>query len=205
VTFGNLKTSVRRKLNERTAAFYSDDDIARAINEGYTELADATEFYERYAYVPMLKKRTYYDLSLILPDTFLSPRRIYNPTTSRWLEAVDPLMLDRNRTQWEIVDGQPEQYLLRGNWWLGVFPRPTADSQGLRFYHTAIPPVMTDDSETPEQIPQEFHRGLEEYALCDLMGQRRETRKALKHWDAYMGYQEALAMYVDKRTRLAHV
>ena len=203
MTFGAMIDRTRMKLNEATAAFYSDDDIKLALNEGYAEMADATEFYERQAYVPMLTKRTYYDLSLILPDTFLSPRRVYNPRTSNWLEPTDPVNLDLHMfPQWELTEGEPEQYIMRGNWWFGVFPKPTQDGVGLRFYYSAIPPAMSGATDTPE-FPEEFHEGLIEFALSDLKGQRRETAKALSHWQRYIAFQEGLKAYADGRTRLA--
>lgn len=202
MNFGEIQRKVRRRLNESTTAFYSDDDIKKAINAGYLEMADATEFYERQAMIPMLKQRTYYDLSLILPDTFLSPRRAYNPETSRWLDPIDPRGLDYHTyVQWELTQGPPEKYLMRGNWWLGVFPKPTQDSAGIRFYYTSIPPEFTDDSDIPA-FPREFHEGLTDYALCHLLAQERETQKAISYWTSFQNTQNALAAYVDGRQRI---
>lgn len=123
MTFGQMKAAVRRKLNESSATFWTDQDIEDALNDAYAEMADATEFYERQATIDLLPSRTYYDLTSVLPDTFLSPRRAYNVTTSRWLDPTDPLDQDRHTdSQWELTSGQPERYMLRGNWWLGVWP-----------------------------------------------------------------------------------
>lgn len=202
MNFGEMRRKVRLRLNALTDVFYSDDDIKDAINEGYREIADATEFYEREAMVPMLKKRTYYDLSQILPDTFLSPRRTYNPTTSQWLEPTDPRGLDYHTyVQWELTEGEPEKYLMRGNWIMGVFPKPAMDSVGTRFYYTAIAPDLVDDIDQP-QFPREFHEALVDYALCDLLGQERETAKALGYWKSYKDKENALAAYVDGRIRI---
>ncbi len=204
MTFGEMQDRTRVRLNEATAVFYSDDDIALALNEGYAEMADVTEFYERHAYIPMLRLRTYYDLSLILPDTFLSPRRVYNPITGAWLTPTDAAELDGRYAQWELVQGEPDQYLMRGNWWFGVFPKPTRDSVGLRFYYTSIPPVMEDDADTPE-FPREFSEGLIEYALADLMGQQRDAKKALFHWQKYLNFQDRLKTYVNSRQQIPAV
>ncbi len=203
MNFGEMQTKVRRRLNELTTVFYSDDDVKNAINEGYQEMADATEFYEREAMVPMLKKRTYYDLKPILPNTFLSPRRIYNIETNRWLDPTDPRELDYHTyVRWELVEGAPEKYFLRGNWWMGVFPRPTKDSLGLRFYFTAIPPQFVESREEPE-FPQEYHEGLISFALSDLLAPERESSKALMHWTSYLKYQNDLQQYVNQRVGIA--
>jgi hypothetical protein len=215
MTFGEMQDRTRTRLNELTSAFFSDDDIQTSLNEGYAELADATEFYEREAMVPLLKWRTYYDLSLILPDTFLSPRRAYNPRTSRWMIPTDDREMDFHTfVQWELTKGEPEKYLMRGNWWLGVFPKPDRDSEGLRLIYSAIPSDMTDDDEEPVDIPREFHQGIMYYAISDLMSQQRETVKAIRFWGApdingnypantYKGVETKLKAYVDGRTKLA--
>ena len=202
MTFGEMQTKVRLKINEATSAFFSDDDIQNAINDGFAEMADATEYFEREAMVPLIKRHTYYDLSLILPDTFLSPRRIYNPRTSKWLVPTTPRELDKEWAQWETVDGEPEKYFLRGNWWLGVFPRPTKDSEGLRLVYTAIPEDMSDDSDEPD-FPREFHEGLIAFSMSDLMAQQKEPKKALQYWASYKDYETRFQAYVEGRTKLA--
>lgn len=200
-----LRKSTRKIINEETDVFFSDDDIDFAINESYFELADATEFYEREAQIPMLKWRTYYDLSKILaPDTFLSPRRCQNVTTSKWLDPTDTREMDYHTyVQWEKTLGEPEKYFMRGNWWFGVFPKPTQDGIGIRFYHTAIPPRMVNDSDIPLDIPREFHVGLIDGAMADLMGQQRETQKAIQYWNSFQTTVNKVAAFVDGRTSIA--
>jgi hypothetical protein len=202
---GEMRTKTRRKLNEASATFWTDTDINDALNEGYAEMADASEFYERQAMVPTLKGRTYYDLSLILPDTFLSPRRAYNPVTSRWLDPTDPLQQDHhNFVQWELTQGEPIRYLMRGNWWMGVWPKPAQDGPGMRLLYTAIPEAMSADTDEP-LFPVEFHEGIPEFAISELLGQSRVTTLALAHWKRYRAYEEALTAYVDGRISLAQV
>ena len=203
MNFGQLQTEVRRRLGDATTAFFSAQDIKDAINEAYAEMADATEFYEREANLNTIAGHTYYNLLNILPDTFLSPRRIYNPTLSRWLIPTDARQLDYyGWKQWELIYGPPEKLLMRGNWWLGVWPRTTDDVPILRVYHTAIPPPLTADSDTPA-FPQEFHKGLVDCAESDLMSQQRETTKALKLWASYKAIEAELSAYVQGRTKLA--
>ena len=205
MTFGDLQTRVRRKLNETSTVFWTDQDVKDAINEGYAEMADGTEFYERQAQVPMIEGHMYYDLSLGLPDTFLSPRRAQNVTTSQWLEPTDPLEMDYHTfPQWELTAGQPEKHFLRGNWWLGVWPKPSGDQIGQRFYYTSIPAPMEDDDDVPA-FPVEFHDALIEYAMYDLLAQKREAKKALLHWDAYLAYEMGLRSFVNDRIKRAAV
>lgn len=199
--FSEMKTEVFRKLNESESspAFWSEADVEEALNEGYAEMADATEFYERYCNIPMLSGRTYYNLKNILPDTFLSPRRCWNTVTSRWLRPSDTREQDfHTYVQWELTFGQPQAYLMRGNWWLGVWPRPDADDRELRFYYSAIPPEMSDDDDEPD-FPREFHPGVVDYALYDLTAQDKEPKKALALWASYLGHEKGLRQYANER------
>lgn len=197
-----MRASIRRQLDESGTVFYTDADINEAIDAGYDEISDATEFFERQANIPLLKRRTYFDMTTNLSDTFLSPRRAYHPTTNRWLSPSDTREMDfHTYTQWELTEGSPQKMLMRGNWWLGIFPKETADIGVIRLYYTSIPDAMEDSAEPA--FPKEFHPGIIEFVLSDLLGQARETKKSLSHWAAYIGYQDGLKSYVEGRTRLA--
>lgn len=206
MTFGEMQSDVRRKLNEAPATFWTDQDIKDALNEALEEVADATEYYERQATIPMLHGRTYYDLTSLLPDTFLSPRRGWNTTTQRWLRPTDARNQDEHTyVQWELTYGPPNSYLLRGNWWMGVFPRSSDDSSSkIRLYYTAIPPRMSASTDEPA-FPQEFHPGIVNLAISDLLSQDRETAKAISYWTSGQGYVEGLRAHVEGRQHLAGV
>jgi hypothetical protein len=146
-------------------------------------------------------KRTYYDLTTLLPNTFLSPRRMYFPPANRWLTPSGYREMDSNRGEWESILGPPDFYWFRGNWWLGVYPKEETETRAVRLYYSAIPEAMVDDEEEPD-MPREFHFGLVEYALFDCHVQQRETKKALKFWKSFEGYQQALTTYVQKRIAL---
>jgi hypothetical protein len=207
MTFGEMQSITRTKLYEASATFWTDDDIKDAINDAYEEIADATEFYERQATIPLLSGRTYFDLTSILEDdTFLSPRRGWETATSRWYEPTNMRDLDEHTyVQWELTQGAPRMYFLRGNWWLGVWPKANDDvSYKMRFYYTAIPPPFEDDSDEPI-FPGEFHMGIVEIALADLLGQERETNSALTHWATGQDYIKQVKEHVDQRQTMARL
>ena len=202
MTLSEMKSSVRTQLNESGTEFYSDADIAASLQEGLDEMADLTEYFERYANIPVKTGHTYYDLRTVLPDTFLSPRRIWNSTTQRWLRPTDARDLDdHNFVQWELTSGQPEAYFVRGSWWLGTWPKASSDVGQLRFVYTAIP----DDLENQESpaFPREFHAGIVDYAVYDLMAQQRETAKAMKYWESFLLHAARLGQHVQKRQQIA--
>ena len=200
MNFSQLQSEVRRRLNEPSAVFWTDADIQNALNEGLAELADRTEYYERWANILMQTDRSYYDLRSLLPYEVLTPTRIYNAVTSAWLRAADTRNLDGRYATWETVGGEPGEFFIRGAWWLGVFPRPSVDGTALRLYYTAQPPALVVDEDLPEDLPVEFHAALVDYALADCYAQERETKKAEAWMKSFEGYAARLRMVVESRS-----
>ncbi len=204
MNFGQMQTEVRRKLNESTATFWTNDDIQEALNDGYAEISDETEWYEREATIQTTANRLYHDLRSILGDTFLSLRRVWNATTQEWLYPTGHREMDGGYRQWELVQGEPRQVYIRGLWWLAQWPKRSNDDGRSRVVYTAIPPAMDDSTDEPG-FPKEFHRGILEYALSDLLAQERETKKAVAHWNEYLTYQQGLKQFVNGRQSQARL
>jgi hypothetical protein len=207
VNFGEMKSEVYRRLNESSSSpiFWADSDIEQALNEGYEEMADATEWYERFATLDLLSGKTYFDLRSVLSDTILAPKRIRNNQTEKWLTPTDPRELDYHTfVQWEKNTGEPQMFFTRGLWWLGFYPKQNADSGSVRLYYSSIPPAMSADEDEPA-FPEEFHYGPVAYAVYDLLCQDRETQKGLIWWKEYVLTEEAFRRYVIGRISLDRV
>jgi hypothetical protein len=208
MTFAELKAEVFRRLEENpdTPAFWTEVDVAEALNDGYEELSDASEFYERNAILNLLSNRTYYDLRCVLGDTqVLSFRTAFNSTTRRWMSPTDPRTLDtRVFQQWENITGEPEAIFTRGLWWLGVYPQAATDTGNMKVYFSSIPPALVNEDDKPG-FPEEYHEALIEYAVGDLLSQDGETNKALRHFEEYMKLQGAMMKAVDGRISLDRI
>ena len=203
MTLAGMRTEVFRRLNENSVSpdFWTEADVDEAINDGLEEISDASEWYERHASIPILKQRPYYDLRTTLgDDTILSPGRALNVQTNRWIDPTHVRDLDYHTyRRWESIStGQLERMFLRGMWWLGFFPQGSADSGWVRFWYKAIPSRLVNATDEPG-FPKEFHYGLVEYAVGDLLGQEGETKKSLKFWQAYQEKEVGLTDYANSR------
>jgi hypothetical protein len=200
VNFCDLKTDTFRRLNESSSApvFWTEADVEVALNEGYAEISDETEGYERWLTVDLLANRPYYDLRNILPRDVLSVRAAFNNQTSRWLTPSRVIDLEGGDRRWERRTGQAERLFLRSPWWLGYWPRSGVDSGTIKQYYTALPDPMVEDDDEP-WFSAVFHLGLVEYALAELWAQDAESDKALASWNGYLGYETALQSWVDGR------
>lgn len=208
MTFEELQVEVFRRLDESSSdpAFWTEDDVKAALNEAYHEISDTSEWYERNANLPLLSHRTYYDLrTAVGSDTVLSIRHGQNSNTRRWLTPADLRELDYHTfNQWEEITGEPQSFFIRGLFWLGTFPKQASDDGHIRLYFTSLPAEMTYDYDEPG-FPEEFHYGLVEYALGDLLSQEAETKKALTHYREYVVYETGLTGWVSGRQSLDRI
>lgn len=198
--FSELKTEVFRRLDESALApvYWEVLDVELSLNDGLAEMADATEYYETTYALALAVATTYYDLRLFTHEP-LRVTSVYNRTTSRWLIPSSVRDLDKIDPRWGLVPGEPDRYFVRGLFTLGVFPRPTT-IETVDVYHTAMPPVLALAADTPI-FPAEFHVGLIEYALADLLSQDGEAKEALAHWEKYLEYESGLSTWVKNRAK----
>jgi hypothetical protein len=199
MNFGEMKALVSRRLAEVNGrTFWTDPDIADAINAGYMELSDQTEWNENRVTIDLLNDRPYYDLRTIIGDRFLAVRPAYHTETRRWLIPTVARNLDVHDRRWERVTGAPQRFLLRGLWWLGLYPRTTADAGTVTLYDVELPEPLVNDDDEPG-FPAAFHVGIVDFAVSDLFSQDGEATWALAAWQAYLATEAALAAWVDHR------
>jgi len=199
MTFQEIRDEVRRRVQEVSpGTFWTDDEVDAAIHEGEDEFADACEWHERYQTIDILLSRPYYDLRTIIRTDFLVAGPVFNETTNRWLVARSPHDLDRNDRRWEEAVSEPDHFMVRGLWWLGLWPWKGTEGGSVKQYYRALPRHMADESDEPG-FHRTFHYGLVEYAVADLLSQDAETDLAVATWKLYQAYEAGLASYMNMR------
>lgn len=203
MTKADLRQHVQRQLREPRAGqtsgvYFSDADIDQAINDGYMELSDASEWYEEYLEFDLLANRPYYDLFRLIGTFFLSIRPAFDEQVNRWLRPSNVRQLDGNDRRWERVIARPQHQFLRGLRWLGLYPRTNADGTTVKQYYTRLPIPLCEDTDEPG-FPEAFHIGCVDFALTDLYAEDGETVLALAAWADYLERESALIKWVDSR------
>lgn len=200
MTFAEMKEETFRRLREVSSApvFFSEADVEEALNAGYAELSDASEWYEVSQNIDILEDRPYYDLRRVLGAAFLAVGPGFDTQTSQWLLPTVTKQFDAHDRRWERVVGEPQRLIIKGLWWLGYWPRFGADSGTIKQYYTALPPVLAEDDDEPG-FPENFHDGCIEFALADLWAQDAETTRALLAWAQYLETEAALSEWVSER------
>lgn len=205
MTFDEIRVEVRRRIAEVSATFWTDEEVEQAIHDGEDELADATEWYEKFQYIDLLPHRPYYDLrSVLRRHEFLVAGPSFNATTSRWLVPVRPADFESADPRWEERYAEPEYSLMRGLWWLRFHPVAAIEGTQVKQFYVAMPRHMDEDTDEPG-FHRPFHYGIVEYAVCDLLAQDAETSLALSAWKLYKVYEDGLAAYVGSRASVPMV
>jgi hypothetical protein len=221
MTLAEMEAETFRRLRlEAVPVFWTAADVREALNEGYAELSDATEWYEQFVGLGILNDRPLYDLRTILGPSFLAIKPGYDEQTSRWLWATSIKQFDAHDRRWERIVGEPQRTFTRGLWWLGFYPRPhvprtvrparprwvalppadrlVQEAGVIKQYYTALPPPLVEDDDEPG-FPESFHDGCIHFALTDLWAQDAESTRALKSWKDYLDTETRLQLWVDER------
>ncbi len=206
MTFAELCADTKRGLREASGSgvYFGDGDISEAVNAGYAELSDASEWHEATQVLTLLEQRPYYDLFTILGHGFLSLKPVFDEATSRWLHPSTVRGLDQHDRRWERVSGRPQRAFLRGVRWLGLWPRTNADGTTLTLHFTSLPTPLDADADEPG-FPDAYHVGCVHFALADLFAQDGETRLALRAWADYLAIEAQLTAWVDGRLQRPRV
>jgi hypothetical protein len=206
MTLTELRTEVFRRLQEDQSApvFWTVAEVSAALNEGYHEISDATEWYERWVTIDLLRERPYYDLRYLLPQPVLSVGSALNEQTNRWLTPCSTRDLDSTYRKWEQTIGEPTHTLLRGLWWLRYWPYSGTEHGTVKQYYTSLPPALEAADDSPG-IPEVLHYGLVEFALADLWAQDAEPTLATTAWKTYLAYEQALLDFVQGRAAVPMV
>ena len=203
MTLSELKTEVFRRLDESQASpvYFSDLDVETSLNEGYETISEASEWYEDSAAINLLDE-TYYNLKALIGERFLRVTRVWNPQINVWLVPTSPRELDtRGFARWEKVTGQPRMWFVRGLWHLGLYPKVPVAGGTVKVYYKALPNPLTGDNDVPG-FEEEYHLGLVDYAIYDLLAQTGETQKALGYYDSYLVVERALTAHASNRMRV---
>lgn len=198
INFDQLETRSRVLLAAESSVRWEAADIMGAANDAIDELSEATGFYERSVPIPLKGKRTYYDLRGYLPAGASRVNAIFNPTITDWLRPRG-IRTFSNTPKWWTHDGSPTRFLMRGLFWLAIYPRPGADASPLTLYYSGMAPHYRDSSTVIPDLTDDVIPAVEEYILYDLLASDGEISKAMAHWMAFNARAKMLAKQVRER------
>lgn len=203
MTFGELKADVNRRLREVSDApvFWTEADVESAINDTLMELSDETEWNEQWITIDLLTDRPYYDLRTVVGPSLVSIGPVYHEDTNRWLEPSTAESLDQKDRRWETATGSPQRILMKGLWWVGLWPRIQSETGSVRQYFAGLPAALEDDADVPG-FPVQFHDGLTDGAVAELLARDGQTTATLAAWADYLVVEAKVKDWRQQRVRL---
>jgi hypothetical protein len=160
-----------------------------AINEAYLELVARLNLYQRSATVTLtvgdgdysiLTDFAITDLTGVRSVTWVATGTGTEPAP---MEEVDPDVILAYRQQDAVTStGMDSYYALLGLDTFMLYPVPAVASS-LAIYYTARPTTLQADSDTPSQIPLEFHDAIEKRAIARLGRRKRDRIGEWSYWD----------------------
>src|SRR5687767_16033928 len=121
MTFLEMQGEVFRRLEESsgTPIFWTLAQVKEALNKGYREISDETEWYETTDTVALTADVYVYDLTSELSPLPLTVKACWNDQTDRWMTPTTVRRLDeQGNFKWETAVGEPDMWYMRGHHWL---------------------------------------------------------------------------------------
>jgi hypothetical protein len=186
----DVRTSVRQAYGEAGVVRLTNARLDAAINAGIDELSENTGFRETFAVLDMKDDRTYYDVRQLFPDESVTITAIWNPDINLWLKYTPTSKISLLR--WELTNGSPQCWFMRGLFHLGLFPHNTSSGSKLHIYFTVRHRPLVNAEDPLVDVPPDLVRAVVDFACYDLHLQERQAVRA----------QEALAEYKEGLSQL---
>jgi hypothetical protein len=181
VTRAQLRTRVRRVLNDPDGVFLPDATLNALLDEAQEFLAEQGSPVQRRIGIPLRGGWTYYRLSAFLPRA-IAPVRMQIRSTGNTLTPTTVGELDAVSAEWETTTGTPNAWFVRGWDQFGLYPTPTSSGDLLWIDAYVWPDPLLRDESTPE-FSSADQEALVLYAWADGLakGQQPDTLKTA--WD----------------------
>lgn len=186
-TLEDIRSQVRTSIGESSDVRLTDARLDAAINAGVDELAENTGFRESFAVLDLKAGRTYYDVRQLFPDEAVTITSIWNPAIDLWLTYTPVSQLPYVR--WELTNGSPQKWTMRGLFHLGIFPHDTTSGEKLHIYYTVRHRRLVNDVDPLVDVANDLTPAVVDYALFELHLQERrpvQAQAALKDYHERM-------------------
>lgn len=135
-----------------------------------------------------------------LPSSVMAMKEIWRDGSDVLVVPVDPTQITRMRTASPQVADSFLYYALEGSDLLMLYPTP-ADSYELDVFYVPYPTAMAVTSDSPTDIPVEYHTGPELYALWRGADYRDDdtSKQGLTYREQYLEYVQETIRSLNRK------
>jgi hypothetical protein len=199
VTMATAITAVRERLEESTAAQWTDTELTRWINEARREIARKAETYELEASLAITAE---VQDKAAPTDLLRIHRAAFHPTGESTVYKLEPRSLHAldaiGMTQLHITTQYPQFYalMLRPAMTIRMYPKPSVAGT-LKIIYYAVPADVTTGTLT--DLPEGWHDLVYDYCEWRAMRRGRDPRAAEAKDQFYTNLDTMIAL-----TRIPH-
>ncbi len=196
-TRDSLAADIRNNLEDAGVTFYSADDVNDAIQDAYDDIAVMSGCIQKSATISFVSLLSYYDFRSLISDYF-AVVAIYNNNSNRWMYPDTRRSFDKERSDWELMTGEPFSFCPIDSKRVCIVPRFTVATGNMTVFYRATADTL-GATDTP-QIHTDMTTLIEHYVTADLLDQQQEFIKA-DAW--FQKYFKELMEYKIRVGRLA--
>ena len=196
MTRGQIKTVARKKLGEATAVFFTEDDLNQWFTDGCIDVVWKSRCKRVRTLCSTIASTLRYDLNTLIPNCLrIISVRIYSSSNTQWRRLCEKTydFLDQAYPQWESYSAAVPLYYvydrqINNTGELILFPMAQSDYVGtnyLEVYNSQYPTVLTNDAQTPSDIPTMLQQAIIEWIVATGLEARGYQDIADNHWTKY--------------------
>src|SRR5689334_3142602 len=164
-TLAQFRTAVAAKIGLDNSTSGDQPAIDLWVNEGVLDVLMRTSCKVQSAELNLTSGAGDYtvdtDILRIVKATTTSQSVTYDLEE----RSMDDILAMRNASSTSISPAQ--YYAMVGSDLFLIYPTPSSDDDTVTFYYVPRPATLSASSDSPEEIPAEFHKAVEFYALSE--------------------------------------
>lgn len=199
-----IKTVARKKLGEATAVFFTEADLDQWFTDACIDVVWKSRCKRTRTLCTTTASTLRYDLTSLISNCLrIISVRIYSNSTLQWRRLTEKTydFLDQSYPQWESYSAATPLYYVYDRQINNVgefilFPMCQSDYVGtdyLEVYNSQYPATLTDDNQTPTDIPTMLQQAIIEWIVATGLEARGYQDIADNHWSKYT---EKIASYL---------
>lgn len=177
----------------------SFEQIQGSINDAIEEICMVTGSYKEEYYLPLKESKSFYRIASTRGE-FAWFTDVWLTSVKRRLEQTDVVRLNNFNPRWLENIGTPEAYFPIGTNYIGLWPKPSADTGVLQITMTMIP-NRYEDSAGRIKLRKDFQWASAHLAVSEYWASRGDANAAMYHFGEYLsrvGIQSEYPMTNEK-------
>lgn len=179
LTLEEIRSLVRDEAKEQSEILLSDSFLNMAINLGYKDVAVKAQCYERTFAISNIQAGV---RAIPLDESVIKANYVENAVSLVGMQEIRPYSIGVA----DIDDDSPRYWFQWGRY-LVIEPIPEVSTYDINIVASCMPDTeMSSDSDTPEDLPPEFHESVFEFSVVPACIKLKKWKSAVLAYNLYI-------------------